>query len=181
MTPEVLAQCTEARIDRARIFAPHITAAMAEFGIDTQARQAAFLAQCGHESGGLRWLVEMWGPTPAQVAYEPPSRKAADLGNTQPGDGARYKGRGLFQLTGRSNYRKAGAALGADLEAFPDLAAEPGMASRTAGWFWQSHNLNALVDAGEFVQLTKRINGGTNGLDNRLHLWACAKLALGMI
>ena len=182
MNPLTLVACTGARIDRARTFAPLIDAAMLEFGIDTPARQAAFLAQIGHESGGLHWLVELWGalPTAAQARYEPPSDLATDLGNTQPGDGYRYRGRGLIQLTGRGNYRKAGPALGADLEAFPELAAEPGMAARSAGWYWQTRNLSQWVDAGDFVTLTKRINGGTNGMDDRLRLWAAAKTALGV-
>lgn len=182
MTPELIAQCTGARIDRARTYAPCLTAAMAEFGIDTPKRQAAFLAQVGHETGGLRWMVELWGAvaTPAQAKYEPPSDLATALGNTQTGDGYRYRGRGALQLTGRANYRKAGPAIGADLEAFPDLAAEPLMACRIAGWFWQTHGLNALADADQFTTITKRINGGTNGLAQRIAIWNGAKLALGV-
>jgi putative chitinase len=176
MTPELLAACTGARIDRARTFAPFITAAMQEFEIDTPVQQAAFLAQVGHESGGLRYTVELWDPTPAQATYE----GRVDLGNTHPGDGFRYRGRGLIMVTGRANYARAGFALGADLETFPDLLAEPGMAARSAGCFWRDHNLNAIADVGDFVRLTRKINGGTNGLANRQRLWAGAKLALGV-
>ncbi len=174
MTPEILAACTGARIDRARIFVPVLDAAMAEFGIDSPVRQAAFLAQVGHESGSLRFLMELWGPTPAQARYE----GRLDLGNVKQGDGFRYRGRGLLQITGRANYRRTGPALGADLETFPDLLAEPGLASRSAAHFWFTHGLNALADAGDFVGVTKRINGGTNGLAARQQLWVAAKAAL---
>ena len=100
MTPQQLAICTGARIDRATEHLPHIEAAMQEFGITTKARQAAFLAQVGHESGGLHWLVEIWGPTAAQRRYE----LRQDIGNNQPGDGYRFRGRGLIQITGCLNY-----------------------------------------------------------------------------
>jgi putative chitinase len=180
MTPQTLVACTGARIDRASRFLPFITAAMTEFGIDTPRRQAAWLAQIGHESGGLHWLTELWGPTIAQRRYEPPGKKAADLGNTQPGDGIRFLGRGLLQVTGRANYRRCGAALGVDLEAFPQLLAEPGLASRSAAWFWASNHLNAYADNGDFTGLTRRINGGLTHLDQRIALWGAAKLALGV-
>lgn len=174
MTPQQLAQCTGARIDRAREFLPHIEAAMAEFDINTPARQAAFLAQIGHESGGLHWLVEIWGPSIAQAHYE----GRADLGNTQPGDGFRFKGRGLLQTTGRANYQRTGDALGVDLLADPTLLATPELAARSAGWYWREHGLNALADAGNFMLVTRRINGGTNGLEERTALFDVAKTVL---
>ena len=174
MTPQALVACTGARIDRAQTFAPLLDAAMAEFGIDTPDRQAAFLAQVGHESGGLHWLVELWGPTEAQRHYE----GRIDLGNVRPGDGIKFLGRGLIQVTGRANYRSAGQALGIDAEARPEALALPEYASRSAAWFWESRDLNALADAGDFERLTRRINGGTNGLDDRLRLWAAAKQEL---
>lgn len=174
MTPEVLACCTGARIDRARRFGPHLVAAMLEFEIDTPAQQAAFLAQIGHESGNLRWTVELWGPTEAQVRYE----GRADLGNLRPGDGYRYRGRGLIQTTGRANYARTGQALGLDLETFPDLLAEPGLAARSAACFWRSHNLGPIAESGDFARLTRKINGGLNGYPARLQLWAFAKTAL---
>ncbi len=174
MTPEVLAACTGARIDRARFFAPFATDAMKEFGIDTPQRQAAFLAQVGHESGGLRWVSELWGPTPTQLRYE----GRVDLGNTHQGDGYLFRGRGLIQVTGRANYARMGHALGVDLEASPDLLATPKLACRSAGCFWSSHGLNTYADLGEFEKLTRRINGGLNGIEDRKQLWGAAKNAL---
>ncbi len=176
MTPQELVACTGARIDRAQTFAPLLDAAMAEFGISTPARQAAFLAHVGHESGGLHWLTELWGPTEVQRRYE----GRADLGNVKPGDGVRFLGRGLIQVTGRANYRRAGIALGVDAESRPEALALPEYAARSAGWFWASNGLNAYVVTGDFVGLTRRINGGTNGLDDRLRLWAAAKTELGV-
>ena len=99
MTPEELAQSTRATLDRAAEFLPIIESASVDFEINTPKRMAAFLAQVGHESGGLHWLTELWGPTPAQSRYE----GRADLGNTQKDDGFKYRGRGLIQITGRSN------------------------------------------------------------------------------
>lgn len=174
MTPQQLAICTGARIDRAREWLPHIEAAMAEFDINTPLRQAAFLSQIGHESGGLHWVVELWGPTLAQRNYE----NRDDLGNTVPGDGLRFRGRGLLQTTGRANYLATGKALGADLIANPERLAEPELASRSAGWFWKTHGCNAFADKEQFVLLTRRINGGVNGLEDRQRLYAVAKEAL---
>jgi putative chitinase len=136
-----------------------LEAAMREADITTPQRQAAFLAQLAHESGELRFFEEL----ASGEAYE--GRK--DLGNTQPGDGRRYKGRGPIQLTGRANYRAAGRALGLDLEAQPQRAADVDVGFRVAGWFWNTRGLNALADAGDFRELTRRINGGFNGLEQR--------------
>ncbi len=174
MTPEILAACTGARIDRAQAFAVVLPAAMTEFNIDTPARQAAFLAQVGHESGGLRWLIELWGPTPAQARYE----GRVDLGNHMPGDGFRYRGRGLLQVTGRANYARTGMALGVDLEREPERLAEPVLAARGAACFWAAHGLSIYADKSDFETLTRRINGGLNGFDDRRQLWAAAQAAL---
>lgn len=171
LTARDLAISTGARIDRAQEHLPHIIATMAEFGIDTPARQAAFLAQIGHESGGLLFLVEVWGPTPAQRRYE----GRQDLGNNQTGDGFRYRGRGLIQLTGRDNYRRASAALGVDLLSQPDLLGQSPLADRVAGWFWRSNGCNRFADSGDFEGLTKRINGGLNGYPDRLARWDKAR------
>lgn len=174
MTPCDLVHATGARIDRATTFLPYIEDAMHEYGINTPARQAAFLAQVGHESGGLHWLVEIWGPTATQARYE----TRYDLGNIAPGDGFRFRGRGLLQVTGRGNYKRAGDALGVDLLAQPELLGEPGLACRSAAWFWKAHGCNELADAGLFEKVTRVINGGLNGYPERLGLWEKAKEVL---
>jgi putative chitinase len=174
VTPQELAVCTGARIDRAETFLPSIESAMDEFEINTLQRQAAFLAQVGHESGGLHWLVELWGPTDAQRRYE----MRYDLGNVLPGDGFKFRGRGLLQTTGRANYEKTGEALGLDLIEHPEILGEPETAARSAGWFWKSHGLNILADDGEFERITKIINGGLTGYPERLALWSAAKEVL---
>ena len=110
MTPQELSLATGARIDRATEFLPIIESAAPDFDINTPGRMAAFLAQIGHESGGLHWLTELWGPTEAQRRYE----GRLDLGNTTAGDGFKYRGRGLIQITGRSNYQLCSEALATD-------------------------------------------------------------------
>ncbi|WP_343618839.1 glycoside hydrolase family 19 protein [Ralstonia sp.] len=159
---------------RADVFAPILADVMLFRQINTPTRAAAFLAQVGHESGQLRYLREIWGPTPAQVRYE----GRADLGNTQPGDGKRFMGRGLIQITGRTNYTACGAALGVDLIKQPELLEKPEYAAGSAAWFWLQHNLNRFADRGDFVGLTRAINGSTNGITDRLALWERAKTAL---
>ncbi|WP_236175334.1 glycoside hydrolase family 19 protein [Pseudomonas pseudonitroreducens] len=159
---------------RAGVFVPALNRAMQRYRIDSPVRQAAFLAQVGHESGQLKWVKELWGPTPAQQKYE--GRKA--LGNTEPGDGRRFSGKGLIQITGRENYRKAGAALGLPLLDKPELLEQPEWAAASAAWWWANHGLNELADAGEFEKITRVINGGLNGQDDRLALWERAKRVL---
>ncbi|MBK8772269.1 MAG: glycoside hydrolase family 19 protein [Rhizobiales bacterium] len=149
---------------------------MNDWAINNSVRQAAFIAQIAHESGLFRWSKEIWGPTPAQERYE----GRADLGNDQPGDGKRFLGRGLIQITGRANYRDCAAAIGVDLLNHPELLEQPGLAARSAGWFWHSHGCNALADTGDFEALTRRINGGINGLSDRIALHKRATAALIM-
>jgi putative chitinase len=144
---------------KAQQYLPHLNRAMQEAGINTKPRQAAFLAQLAHESGGLRYMEEI----ASGAAYE--GRR--DLGNTQPGDGTRFKGRGPIQLTGRANYAAAGRALGLDLVNNPQQAASPEVGFRVAAWFWQSRGLNTHADQGNFREITRRINGGYNGLADR--------------
>jgi predicted chitinase len=158
--------------------APRLQRAMEEFGIDTTPRAAAFLAQLAHESSELRCMEEIWGPTPAQRRYEPPTRLAARLGNTEPGDGKRFKGRGPIQLTGRANYRRYGRALGVDLVGNPALAATSEVGFRIAGLFWKLNGLNQLADARRFKAITRRINGGFNGLPDRVRFYERAKRCL---
>lgn len=155
---------------KAVIYAPLLEAAMHEFDINTPARQASFLSQVGHESGQLRYVREL----ASGAAYE--GRK--DLGNNQPGDGERYRGRGLIQITGRDNYIAAMMALNIDVVEHPELLETPILACRSAAWFWKSHGLNELADAGDQVKVTRRINGGTNGLADRLALYEVAKRVL---
>ena len=156
-----------------RSYLPHLNAAMREFGIASAVRVAHFLGQLGHESAGLLYMEEIADGS----AYE----GRADLGNVHPGDGRRYKGRGPIQLTGRANYRAAGAALGLDLEGNPFRAADPDVAFRSAGWYWRSRGLNALADLGDagFDEITRRVNGGFNGYEDRLAYYRRAKEILG--
>jgi putative chitinase len=130
-----------------------------KYDISTPLRQAAFIAQVAHESGGFHFVREIWGPTAAQIRYE--GRK--DLGNTHPGDGHRFLGRGWIQLTGRANMTHYGKLLGFDLVNHPELAEGTAVAWLTAGAYWNEHGLNALADRGDLVAITRRINGGLNG------------------
>lgn len=155
---------------RAAVFLLALNDAMDEFGIDTPTRQAAFLAQVCHESGSLRYVREL----ASGAAYE----GRVDLGNTEPGDGVRYKGRGLIQVTGRANYRVCGQVLGLPLEDEPELLEQVGAACRSAGWFWRSRNLNELADEGNFKVITRRINGGLNGFADRLAAFERASAVL---
>ncbi|WP_233261420.1 peptidoglycan-binding protein [Vitiosangium sp. GDMCC 1.1324] len=153
---EIMPRLSAARADECL---PYLDAAMVEADITTPQRQAAFLAQLAFESGELRYFEEL----SSGEQYE----GREDLGNTEPGDGRRFKGRGPIQLTGRANYRAAGQALGIDLEANPLRAGDVDVGFRVAAWFWTSRGLNALADVGDFREITRRINGGFNGLDKR--------------
>jgi len=155
-----------------------VSTVLDEFDITSRVRLVAFIAQTGHETLGFQLTHELWGPTPAQKLYEPPSDKARSLGNLRAGDGYRYRGRGLIQITGRTNYAACGAALGVDLTATPELLEHDNWAARSAAWWWKEHGCNALADSGDFVALTRRINGGTHGLDDRIRRWEIAKTAL---
>jgi putative chitinase len=153
-------EASEARIDR---FIEPLNTVLAEFEINTPQRMRMFLAQIGHESGQLRYVREL----ASGEAYE--GRK--DLGNTEPGDGVRYKGRGLIQITGKRNYTLCGFGLELPLLETPDLLEQPLNAARSAGWFWKTNNLNSLCDLGLFKELTRRINGGYNGYSDRYKLY----------
>ena len=179
MTPEQLSAALQCPIKRAIPWAPSITAAMASFAINTPIRQAYFLAQVGHESGRLQFVREIWNPMqcPWQAGYE--GRK--DLGNTTPGDGERYKGRGLIQITGRANYADCSTALfgyPTKLLNMPDMLEQYPYAAQSAAWFWRSHGCNELADAGDFQGVTRKINGGMNGYADRLALLKMAQEAL---
>ena len=155
---------------KANLYADALNEAMDVFNINTPQRQAAFLAQIAHESAEFRYVEEI----ASGAAYE----GRADLGNTEPGDGVRFKGRGLIQITGRANYTSCGAALGLDLLANPELLESPQNACRSAAWFWMTHGLNELADADNFRKITLRINGGLNGYEDRLAYWERAKEAI---
>lgn len=131
-------------------------------------RLAHFLAQVYHESGGFRYMEEIWGPTAAQQRYE----TREDLGNLGGGDGYRFKGRGPIQLTGRANYRRFGRLCGIDLENHPEVAALPSVGMLTAALYWDDRKLNALADAGDIEGITRKINGGLNGFADRKEWFA---------
>src|SRR5262249_16908093 len=162
---------------------PFLQSAMTEFAIEAPARAAAFLAQLAHESGQFRFMEEIWGPTDAQRRYDPLTKLSQDLGNSEPGDGKRFKGRGPIQLTGRANYKRFGDLLTVDLVGDPPRAAMPAVAFRIAGLFWSRKGLNELADLATddaFKEITRRINGGTNGLDDRKAFYAVARNVLGV-
>src|ERR1051326_2061819 len=167
-------------LGKAAFYAPFLNDAMLEQDVTSKPRRCAFLSQLAHESAQLRYMEEI----ASGAAYE----GRADLGNTQPGDGKRYKGRGPIQLTGRANYRNFGRLLGLDLENNPELAAKPENAFRIAALFWKLKGLNQLADRltmkGDnadraiLTKITERINGGHNGLAERINYFRVAKQVL---
>lgn len=166
--------CNSKRPEIAAIY-PFLISAMQEGGVDTPLRQAMFLAQGAHETGGFRWLIEQ----ASGQAYE----GRANLGNTEPGDGVKYRGRGVFQMTGRSNYARCSKALfGVESRLIdnPELLAQPEYAARSAVWYWNWKGLNSLADAADIDGVTKKINGGLNGIADRRALYSRAKLALSL-
>jgi len=162
--------------ERADRYLRPLNDAAAEYDIDTPARLAMWLAQLAHESAELRLTTEIADGS----AYE----GRLDLGNTQRGDGRRFRGRGLIQITGRANYAACSRALaGADmllLEHPQLLADDPLLAARSAGWYWRSRDLNGYADRGDITGCTRRINGGTNGLRDRIKYWDRARAVLGV-
>lgn len=188
VTAEQLAAALAIPLSRANKWAEALSDAMAAYRIDNPKRIAAFLAQVGHESGRLVYVRELWGPTKQQLRYErdpdgawpptpqdPTNRLAFALGNSERGDGMRYMGRGLIQITGRDNYRAAGRALGINLEASPGTLELPEFAAMSAAWYWESRHLNQLADAGKFEAVTRAINGGLNGHADRVALHQSAR------
>lgn len=164
----------------ATVYQPYLQYACHAYEINTPKRLAAFLAQIGHESGRLAYVREIWGPTAAQKRYD----GRLDLGNIYPDDGKRFMGRGLIQITGRSNYRAARDGLRKlmtevpDFEVYPADMEKTAFAALTAAWYWDSRRLNDLADAGDFRTITLRINGGLNGYDDRLALYRAGLKAL---
>lgn len=155
-----------------RKFTIPLTMTMDKYQINTVERQAAFLAQLAHESGSLKYVREI----ASGEAYE----HRRDLGNVEPGDGVKFKGRGLIQVTGRANYQALSIALNYDFIKDPEALEKPGAASLSAGWFWNLKKLNDLADSGDFKKITKRINGGYNGMADRVNHWYRCQKALGI-
>ena len=151
---------------------PFINPALKKAEIDTPERIAAFLAQLAHESGEYRYMEELGDGS----AYE----GRADLGNTQPGDGPRFKGHGPIQITGRANHEACGRALGIDLIANPTLITRPEYGTASACWFWNSRRLSPLADHAWFKAITRTINGGFNGLSDRRVYWDRNRALLGL-
>ena len=158
----------------AGVFVPVLNTAMVRFQIVGTKRIAAFIAQIGHESGQFRYVREL-GNDQYLSKYDTGSL-AKRLGNTPEadGDGQKYRGRGLIQITGRANYMMCGEALALDLINQPELLEKPQHACMSAAWFWASRGLNTLADAGQFEAITRRINGGQNGAADRQALYARA-------
>lgn len=189
-----------------KAFLAPLNSAMAEHRIDTPTRMAAFLAQIAHESGELRRTVESLDYSAQSLRATWPSRFSAALaekigrtsdhpadqeaianraycnrmgnGSEASGDGWRYRGRCLIQLTGKANYAELGKALAVDLVNHPELLEEPELACRSAAYFWASRGCNALSDAGDFVAITRKINGRINGMAERQRYWRFAKSVL---
>jgi putative chitinase len=169
LTPELLQKCfPNASKQKVVLYAELINQTLLKYGGDTLPRIHMFLAQIGHESGELQYTEEL----ASGIAYE----GRLDLGNNLPGDGKRYKGRGLIQLTGKRNYALASLALDLPLLEKPEILSEPEPSCNVSGWFFQNNNLWTLCDLGDFKGLTKRINGRYNGMEDRLRLLAlCQK------
>lgn len=169
ITPQQLLLILPNAGKQAGVFASALTLAMDRYQINTRLRMAAFLAQVGHESGQFRYVRELGGDQ--YLSKYDTGSLAKRLGNTPQadGDGQKYRGRGLIQVTGRDNYLACSKALFADdrLLRTPEMLEQAEWAAKSAAWFWNSRNLNALADAGDFTGLTRRINGGINGLDER--------------
>lgn len=200
MTPSVLSLATGCSIGLAQKWAKILTDTMRRYHIDTAQRQAFFLAQVSHESSRMSVVVEnlnysangllsVFGKyfTPelaeeyARKPYLIASRVYANsMGNgpESSGDGWLYRGKGLIQITGKTNHVLCGMALDVDLLHFPDILLEPEYSALSAGWFWSNRGLNAIADSGDFELLTRRINGGLNGIEDRLVLLGKAKAAL---
>jgi putative chitinase len=177
-----------------------LQAAFDKYDINTPKRQAAFIGQCAHESGNFKTLQENLNYSAEGLMKTWPSRfttkEIADqyarqpakiagkvyngrLGNTSEEEASKYLGRGLIQLTGKENYERCGLAIGVDLLSNPALLVEPNYAAMSAGWFWNKKGLNELADSQEHGQITKRINGGLIGLDDRIAKTTKAAEALG--
>lgn len=180
MDAKTLAKAMNIPLARAQKWADPLTKAMVEGSIDTRRRICSFLAQVGHESGSLQYVKEM-GDSNYLSKYDT-GKLAERLGNTPAadGDGQLYRGRGLIQITGHDNYLACSRALFGDdrLLREPEKLEEPEYAAKSAVWFWNSRSLNAFADADRFTDMTRKINGGVNGLADRKERY---NLALSVI
>jgi putative chitinase len=167
ITSAQLAAIYQIKIAIAEKWIEAINETLEKYEINTRQRVSAFLAQIGHESGRLRYVKEIWGPTDVQLRYE--GRK--DLGNYIAGDGSKYRGRGLIQITGRANYTQVSKDIGIDFVQAPELLETEKYAVESAAWFWNSRRLNDHADKQLFTEITKRINGGTNGIADRVEIY----------
>ena len=191
MNTAQLAQILKMKPAKAGEWIDAINETFEKFDISTPERQACFLGQCAHESGGFTALSENLNYSAASLCrvwpkrfptmndgqnYEKNPQKIANKvyasrmgnGDEESGEGYAYRGRGLIQLTGKSNYQACGEALGVDLVENPDLVATPQYAALSAGWFWNKNKLNAYADKNDMEGLTKKINGGTHGIEDRV-------------
>lgn len=160
MTKDQLKQIAIYALDRnIEIYTPLLNRFMHEYNICGKLRESAFLATVIHESGSFKYTREI----ASGKAYE--GRK--DLGNIYKGDGERFRGRGLIQLTGRTNYQEVSSALKVDFVANPELLEMPDFATEVSCWWWNSRDLNRLADMGKFKEITRKVNGGYNGMEDR--------------
>ena len=179
---DILAAAIGCQRSRAAVFVGPLDTACARYAIDRPTRMAMFLSQVGHETASLQYVREVWGPTDAQLRYE----GRADLGNTETGDGFRFRGRGLIQTTGRANYRhlrdrlRKGGYRCPDFEQEPERLEEPQWAALSACDYWDMRRCNEAADAGNFELVTRLVNGGTNGIEDRINRWERAKRVLGV-
>ncbi|MEO5927064.1 MAG: LysM peptidoglycan-binding domain-containing protein [Patescibacteria group bacterium] len=187
-------------VGRATELCEPLIATLQEFGLSTVARRAAFIAQAAHESAGFSTFIEnlnysaaslnrvwpshfplaiaaLYNRQPERIANRAYANRIGN-GNEASGDGWRYRGHGVFQLTGKANYAACSAALGLDLVSHPELLEQTTNAFRSAGWFWNSKALSPLADMGNFNEITRRINGGYNGIEDRVRYWNTAKIVL---
>jgi len=198
MKPE---QLTALGIDAVKWYTPLIDM-FARYNINTTQRQASFIGQCQHESNNFRTLeenlhysadglmrtwpsrfpsrdvAEQYAQNPEKIANKVYAGRMGN-GTEESGDGWKYHGRGVIQLTGKDNYVNFGTAVGMDVANNPDYLVDPHYAALSAGWFWNRKGLNELADVQDYTQMTKRINGGTLGLDDRIVKITKAKQILG--
>lgn len=181
ITADELAQCWGINLLKAGQWVDAMNPALAMFEVDQELRRIAwFAAQTGHESGCGKYTTEIWGPDEAQLGYE--GRK--DLGNVRPGDGRKFMGRGLLQITGRANFAAARDHLRQympavpDFEQSPELVALPRWAAYTAALYWKGHGCNELTDQNDYEGVTREINGGLNGWAERVALRITCEAAL---